>query len=472
MHLPGQPLRGVRSGQPRRLGHPEGVEHEGQLQGVAGAEPGDARGPGELVEEAGRRPPGPGEPPQRVAQQPVGEQVPGEVGRPGLRQRGTQLPYGGPLLAAAQPGQLHRERAEPVQHPHRAGGGQPEPVLLGGPPQQQRYVRPGGRRRQVGRERGRVGDQAEGGPAGQRARPAQHGRLGGEQTGQGGGGEGGGGRLHLQQRGHAPHHRAHPVAGQDLRRAALQGRAGEEASRARGGEQRAGADGPGGLAEDGDPAGIAAERPDVVADPLQGGDLVQQAPVGGGVGEGPVTEDAEAVVEGDEHDPVAGEGRAVVDRHGGRSPGQGPAVDPDHDGQPGTGVRGGGPHVEVQAALAGDLRIGQQRGEGRRVGHLGGRRTEGAGVAYAVPGLGGRGRREAQGADGRGGVRDAPEDGGAVGAGAALDHAPGGLGPGSGAPPGAVRSTHAALPSFRTGALAGPPGRPAARRPVAHASQG
>lgn len=221
----------------------------------------------------------------------------------------------------------------------------------------------------------------------------------------------------------------------------------------------------GGLPEDGDAAEIASEGPDVVPDPGEGGDLVQQAPVGGGVGEDAVAEGAEPVVERDQDDPVPGEGRSVVDGDGGGPPGEGAPVDPHHDRQPGPGRGVGGPHVEVQAVVAGDLRVREQRRVPVRVGHFGSGGPEGARVAYPVPGGRMAGGGEPERSDGRGGVGDAAEDADAALLQPALDHAVPGAGPG----PGAARWTHRdllAAPSRRGGTESAVPGT------VAHPPEG
>jgi hypothetical protein len=73
-----------------------------------------------------------------------------------------------------------------------------------------------------------------------------------------------------------------------------------------------------------------AERADVVAHPLQRGDLVEQAPVGGRALDVREPLDAHAVVEGDQHDAVAREAGAVVLGKAGRADRVGAAVDPHH----------------------------------------------------------------------------------------------------------------------------------------------
>ena len=123
--------------------------------------------------------------------------------------------------------------------------------------------------------------------------------------------------------------------------------------------------GAGGLAEEGDVVGVAAEGCDVAADPGDGGGLVHQAVVAGGVvgrlggefGEGEEAEDAEAVVHGDDDDAAMREELAVLAILGGAAGGEAAAVDPDHDGQAGGFLAGlgvvGRPDVEGEAVLAG-----------------------------------------------------------------------------------------------------------------------
>ena len=91
------------------------------------------------------------------------------------------------------------------------------------------------------------------------------------------------------------------------------------------------------LPEDRHPVGIAAEGRDVPLHPLQAGDEVQEAVVAGSLvrrlrGQLGMREEAErphAVVDAHEHDPLAREVLAVVDRAGGGAEGEPAAVDPD-----------------------------------------------------------------------------------------------------------------------------------------------
>ena len=100
--------------------------------------------------------------------------------------------------------------------------------------------------------------QPGGGEAGQFAGGGRQAQVAGD-----GGGDVGGERLGEVQAGHA-----------------LRDRPVEEAGGAGHGHQRGDAAGSRGLAEDGDPAGIAAEGGDVVLDPAERGDLVEEPAVG------------------------------------------------------------------------------------------------------------------------------------------------------------------------------------------------
>ena len=113
------------------------------------------------------------------------------------------------------------------------------------------------------------------------------------------------------------------------------------------------------LAEDRHVAGVAAERGDVVAHPLQRRDLVAEAevrverPLGGGIaGDVGEAERAEPVVERDVDD-VAGAGERVpgVPRHGRRPDAERAAVDPHHHGPRRAGRRRRD-HVDRQAVFA------------------------------------------------------------------------------------------------------------------------
>ncbi len=140
----------------------------------------------------------------------------------------------------------------------------------------------------------------------------------------------------------------------------------------------------GGLAGDGDAGRVAAEARDVVLHPLQGSDLVEQAGVGDAVAEEQEPVGAEPVVDRDAHDAVAGEAGAVVLRDGAGAVGERAAVDPHQDRQAGV-ARVRCPDVQIEAVLAADGGLGQQRVERRLVGALGDGRPEPRAVPDAVP---------------------------------------------------------------------------------------
>ena len=129
-------------------------------------------------------------------------------------------------------------------------------------------------------------------------------------------------------------------------------------------EERADAHSAGRLAEDSDVAGIAAEVLDVVAHPLERGDLVEDPAVpraGEVVAHVHEAERAEAVVDRDHDHVVPGERCAVVPGVSSRSAGEPPSMDPHHH-RLRIAAGAGGEHVEVQAVLArlDVLRCGQE----------------------------------------------------------------------------------------------------------------
>lgn len=170
--------------------------------------------------------------------------------------------------------------------------------------------------------------------------------------------------------------------------------------------------GAGGLAEEGDVGGVAAELFDVGADPGESGGLVEQAVVSGGVvgalgGEGGVgeeAEDAETVVHGDDDDVAVSEELAVLTALGGASVAKAAAVDPEHDGE--VFGFGGSPDVKGKAVLAGAGVVEDHVGDGVGLKAVGAEVFCGAG---AFPGGGGLGGLPAEGAYGWGGVGDALE---------------------------------------------------------------
>jgi hypothetical protein len=95
-------------------------------------------------------------------------------------------------------------------------------------------------------------------------------------------------------------------------RHALDDRPVEKASSTGHREQRGDRSAAGGLAEDGHLTGVAAEGSDVVADPFQRGDLVEEATVGRHAVQEAETLEAHPVVDGHDDDAVVGEGGAVI----------------------------------------------------------------------------------------------------------------------------------------------------------------
>jgi hypothetical protein len=180
--------------------------------------------------------------------------------------------------------------------------------------------------------------------------------------------------------------------------AALGDGAAEQSLAQRARQQRADAEGAGGLAGDGNLAWVAAEAGDVVLHPLQGRDLIEQTD-GAGVGERRVeggqvgeAEGAEPVVDAD-HDDVAvqREAGAVVPGHRALTVAVAAAVNP-YQHRPACVVGGWGAHVEAQAVLVPAYRrVGGQAAGGR----LRGGRPESGRRAHVAPGLGGLGRPEA-----------------------------------------------------------------------------
>ena len=197
-----------------------------------------------------------------------------------------------------------------------------------------------------------------------------------------------------------------------MRCAALGDHAAEQAVRPWRAEQSGDAEATRRLAGDGDLARVAAEAFDVVAHPLERGNLVENA-VDARVRELRAkalevreSQRAEAVVDGYRHDvAVGGETRAVVPRYGALAVAVAAAVDPHQYGTPAV-VQGRCLHLQRQAVL-----VPADRG---RIGHAtacdlrrGG--AELAGVAHTRPGLKGLRGPEPAWTDWRCGVRNAGE---------------------------------------------------------------
>jgi hypothetical protein len=107
------------------------------------------------------------------------------------------------------------------------------------------------------------------------------------------------------------------------------------------------------LAENGDPVRVAAEGPDVVAHPLESGDLVEQAPVGRSPLDLREALDTHAVVERHHDDAtVAREPTTVVLGEAGHADHVGAAMDPHHYRQPRARVGFGRPDVDRQPVVA------------------------------------------------------------------------------------------------------------------------
>ncbi len=138
--------------------------------------------------------------------------------------------------------------------------------------------------------------------------------------------------------------------------------------------------------------------------PFQGGDLVEQPDVGDVVVEDEEALRAEPVVDGHQHDSVAGEAAPVVDDVVAGV--EAPTGDPHHDWLP--GVPGlAGPDVDVEVVGAGDG--GEERVEGRRRRELWRCGAVGTSVTHSGPGRRRVRWQESVRAAGCGGVGD-PEE--------------------------------------------------------------
>ena len=140
-------------------------------------------------------------------------------------------------------------------------------------------------------------------------------------------------------------------------RAALNDRAMEETLGRRHGEQGADFARAAGLTVDRDIVGVAAEVRDVVLDPLQRGDTIGDAYVGGFresaafIGEIQESEGIEAVIDGDLDDVVLPrQVCAIVDGVAAVTAGEATTVKPHHDGA--LALQAVGPDVESQAIFA------------------------------------------------------------------------------------------------------------------------
>jgi hypothetical protein len=183
--------------------------------------------------------------------------------------------------------------------------------------------------------------------------------------------------AHHPRLGHGERVRPRPALGDSLRK---------QPSSQRHRQQRGHAHGPGRLARHRDPRRIPPERPDIPLHPPQRGQLVEQPEVHDAVVEEQEPLGRQPVVDRYAHHAVAGERRAVVLAHRRRPVHERPAVDPDQHRQPGrTQIRR--PHVQVQALLARDHHLGEQRDIRRRVIALRHRRPERRRLPLPVPPL-------------------------------------------------------------------------------------
>ena len=145
------------------------------------------------------------------------------------------------------------------------------------------------------------------------------------------------------------------AAGRPERAATLGNRSLEQALGQRRCAQLAHGDATGRFAHDGDFAGIAAERRDILLDPLQAGDHVEHAIVAGGMmlrlgGQTRVRHESErtdTVRDADKHHAFPGQLLAAVDRNRCCTAGKTAAVNPNQHGQTIAGRLRRGPHVQV-----------------------------------------------------------------------------------------------------------------------------
>ena len=149
----------------------------------------------------------------------------------------------------------------------------------------------------------------------------------------------------------------------------LRDRSPEQASGAWHGQERGHAKGTRRLAKDRDPGRITAEGVDVLLDPFQCGDLVEQTPIRAPVAQVEKAVRSKAVVDGDADDAVTSKPAAIVGWQDTRAPYKSAAVDPDHDGETAT-ARVRRPNVEVEAVFAWEALIAEEAVKGRRIGGL------------------------------------------------------------------------------------------------------
>ena len=144
-------------------------------------------------------------------------------------------------------------------------------------------------------------------------------------------------------------------------RTAHQDRPAEEALRSRDRQQRGTGHGPRGLTRDRDVGRVTAERRDVLLNPLERCEPIEHAAIGRRVPQREKALDPEPIVDGDHHGAVAGETAAVVPRAGVAPVDEAATVDPDEHRQGGRRADVRGEHVHVQAVVARDDRLGNDR---------------------------------------------------------------------------------------------------------------
>ena len=208
--------------------------------------------------------------------------------------------------------------------------------------------------------------------------------LGGHHLGGGHRGQPVARRGHLQLGGQAPGVVQRQVVGAGQHRGAAHGdHPVEQATGPGHRQQRHRSRRPGRLAAHRDPGRVAAERGDVALHPLQRRQPVEHPPVGRRALDGGEPLDAQPVVDRHHDHAVAGEARAPVPGAAVASRHEAATVDPHQHRQPaGAGV--GAEHVEVEAVVAGDDRLGDQC-EALLGLHRG--RPGLAGIAHPRPGL-------------------------------------------------------------------------------------
>ncbi len=189
----------------------------------------------------------------------------------------------------------------------------------------------------------------------------------------------------------------------------------EQPFRFRRGHQRQHAARPGGFAKQRNVGGVAAEGVNILLDPLQGGDLVEQREVIQTLARlflqcrmGEKAKMAQSVVDRHHHHVAAGQRQAIVRRQAAGADGKPAAVQPNHHRQR-LRCAGGGPDVEIETVFAEAAGIPAAK-FAAVVNVLPAGGGKGVGLTHAMP-AGGRLRRApAQRPHGRRGVRNAAPD--------------------------------------------------------------